>query len=112
MSYLKYLVRNFIKRVKDNYLLWLAIIGLIAGVVIVIGLVWDVWIGISWLLLPIMVKLDLYPLLSCGQGFDVYAMSLMSVMVFTILIISYIILFVSFVYTSIRNSYRKYKENK
>lgn len=112
MSYLEYLVRNFMKRVKDNYLLWLAIIGLIAGVVIIIGLVWAVWVGVSWLLLPIMMKFDLYPILSAGQGFDVYAMSLMSIMIVTILIVMAIMLFGSIIYTDIRNSYKNYKESK
>lgn len=112
MGYLKYLVRNFIKRVKDNYLLWLAIIGLIAGVVIIIGLVWAIWLGVSWLLLPIMMKFDLYPILSAGQGFYVYASSLMAIMIITILIVTAIMLFVSIIYTDIRNSYKKYKESK
>lgn len=112
MGYLKYLVRNFIKRVKDNYLLWLAIIGLIAGVVIIIGLVWAIWLGVSWLLLPIMMKFNLYPILSAGQGFDVYARSLMAIMIITILIVTAIAVFVSIIYTDIRNSYKKYKESK
>lgn len=112
MSYLKYLVRNLIKRVKDNYLLWLAIIGLIAGVVLIIGLVWAVWVGISWLLLPIMMEFNLYPILSAGQGFDVYAMSFMSVIIFTIVIVMTVMWFVSTIYTGIRNSYRNYKESK
>lgn len=112
MGYLKYLVRNFIKRVKDNYLLWLAIIGPIAGVVIIGGLAWAVWIGISWLLLPIMMKFNLYPILSAGQGFDVYALSLMLVMLFIIIVVMAIMMFVSAIYTGIRNSYKKYKESK